>query len=277
MFGNMTHDEWMSCIKPKVHGSWNLHESLPSGMDFFVTLSSVASITGSRGQANYAAANAYQDALVRHRIHHGERAFTLNLGPVLDVGFAAENDIFDMLAVSGFEGITKDELLRLLELACDPHAQHEHHQIITGLGGVRHLPDGGSDGVYWLQRPLFSAVKAAQAGAEIRPDVESQQKEQPVGSLLTAASIGSERHQVITDALVSKLARALSIPAEDVDTSKPIYAAGVDSLVALEIRYWLMKEVKANISVLEVMSSSSLHDFAAFVETKSEYAEAASK
>ena len=51
----MTHQQWEGCIKPKVHGSWNLHEHLPIDMDFFVCLSSAAGVAGSLGQGNYAA------------------------------------------------------------------------------------------------------------------------------------------------------------------------------------------------------------------------------
>jgi len=51
----MTHDQYVGAIRPKVQGSWNLHENLPKNLDFFVLLSSSAGIAGSRGQANYAA------------------------------------------------------------------------------------------------------------------------------------------------------------------------------------------------------------------------------
>ena len=57
-------DRFERVLAPKVIGSWLLHEmtaALP--LDFFVMFSSVASILGAAGQANYAAANAFEDAL----------------------------------------------------------------------------------------------------------------------------------------------------------------------------------------------------------------------
>ncbi|KAH8429183.1 uncharacterized protein LDX57_006852 [Aspergillus melleus] len=56
-FESMTHQAWQEVISPKVQGTWNLHQQLPSGMDFFIMLSSISGVLGSRGQANYAASN----------------------------------------------------------------------------------------------------------------------------------------------------------------------------------------------------------------------------
>ena len=55
MYENMTHEQYMAAVRPKVQGSWNLHNHLPKDMDFFVLLSSSAGVAGSRGQGNYAA------------------------------------------------------------------------------------------------------------------------------------------------------------------------------------------------------------------------------
>lgn len=49
IFENMTHAQFMAAIRPKVQGSWNLHDLLPKDPDFFVMLSSSAGIAGSRG------------------------------------------------------------------------------------------------------------------------------------------------------------------------------------------------------------------------------------
>lgn len=51
----MTHEQYIGAVRPKVQGTWNLHQYLPKDMDFFVLLSSSAGIAGSRGQGNYSA------------------------------------------------------------------------------------------------------------------------------------------------------------------------------------------------------------------------------
>ena len=62
----MTWDDWNASTSVKVQESWNLHESLPTGMHFFVMLSSMAGIFGNVAQSSYYAGNIYQDALARY-------------------------------------------------------------------------------------------------------------------------------------------------------------------------------------------------------------------
>ncbi len=80
-------------LAPKVWGSWNLHmltESLP--LDFFVMFSSAASVMGSAGQGNYAAANAFMDALAVHRRTQGLPGLSINWGGWSEVGMASSMD-----------------------------------------------------------------------------------------------------------------------------------------------------------------------------------------
>ncbi len=67
--------ERVARVRAKVEGSWLLHRltrSIP--LDFFVMFSSAATVLGVRGQADYAAANAFLDGLAHHRRALGLRA-----------------------------------------------------------------------------------------------------------------------------------------------------------------------------------------------------------
>lgn len=87
----MTYQQFQAAIGPKVRGSWNLQAVLDKDLDFFVMLSSITSIVGNRGQAKYAAGNAYQDALARQLVAQGVKAVSINLGTIKTVGYVAEN------------------------------------------------------------------------------------------------------------------------------------------------------------------------------------------
>jgi NADPH:quinone reductase-like Zn-dependent oxidoreductase/SAM-dependent methyltransferase len=77
-------------LGPKVTGLWNLHE-LTRGMalEFFVAYSSVASVLGSAGQSNHAAANAFVDSLMAWRRRNGLPGLSINWGPWSELGGAA--------------------------------------------------------------------------------------------------------------------------------------------------------------------------------------------
>ncbi len=101
---------------PKVQGSWNLHEcSLSKPLDFFVLFSSIASTLGSPGQGNYAAANAYMDALAYFRQEKGLPALSINWGPWAEVGLAAK--LTERHREGGFFALKPDVGMKALKLA----------------------------------------------------------------------------------------------------------------------------------------------------------------
>ena len=79
-------------MAPKVIGGWLLSElSRDCDLECFVVFSSILSLTGSAGQANYSAANAFLDALVARRRAEGLPALGLNFGPWAESGLATES------------------------------------------------------------------------------------------------------------------------------------------------------------------------------------------
>ena len=74
-------------LKPKVDGAIYLDRVFQHHkLDFFITLSSIAAITGNPGQAVYAAANGFLAALTAQRRARGDPASTINLGAILGTG-----------------------------------------------------------------------------------------------------------------------------------------------------------------------------------------------
>ncbi|MGB0126281.1 MAG: SDR family NAD(P)-dependent oxidoreductase, partial [Rhodocyclaceae bacterium] len=79
-------------LAAKVRGSWNLHR-LAGDLDFLVLFSSGASVGGSAGQANHAAANAFEDALAWYRQAAGLPTLSINWGPWAEIGAAADRKL----------------------------------------------------------------------------------------------------------------------------------------------------------------------------------------
>jgi NADP-dependent 3-hydroxy acid dehydrogenase YdfG/acyl carrier protein len=89
MIAMQNEDRFNAVLKPKIDGSWNLHEiSLSFDLDVFVLFSSVASIFGPAGQSNYASANAFLDSLADYRKQLRLPVHVINWGPWASVGMA---------------------------------------------------------------------------------------------------------------------------------------------------------------------------------------------
>jgi myxalamid-type polyketide synthase MxaE and MxaD len=98
-------------LAPKLSGAWNLHQlTLRRELDQFVLFSSASSLLGNSGQANYAAANAFLDALAEHRRGVGLPALAINWGAWRDVGMLARvGDVSRALERRGLVGMSTNE------------------------------------------------------------------------------------------------------------------------------------------------------------------------
>jgi NAD(P)-dependent dehydrogenase (short-subunit alcohol dehydrogenase family) len=260
IFENMSFEDWVSATRPKIQGSWNLHTLLPRDLDFFVLLSSSAGVIGARGQANYAAGNAFQDALAHHRRYRNLKAVSLDLGPILGVGMVAEDEAtLDILRKSGFLGVRERDFHILVEAAMSGYTIDGHvtpPQVIVGTvtGGL--ILQNGVEDPYWHASPLFSIMR----GVDLPPSsmTSSTSERASMQELLTSSTSLFEATSVVTEGLATLLAKSMNMQPADLDTGKPANAYGVDSLVAVGTRNWIFRETGVDVSVFEILSENSV-------------------
>jgi acyl carrier protein len=262
----MTHAQWEATIRSKVETSWNLHNILPQGMDFFVLLSSLSGIYGSVSQANYAAGNTFKDALARYRTSHGEKAVAFNLGWMRTIGIIAENEEYQKLRELGADmaKVESEELLSLFNIYCDPAHPVLHpdkSQLLVGVVTPGECLAMGMEPPFNMRHPLFAGFRQSAGGTSVTDD----QGGVDFPSLFKRTDGEEAKADVVVQALAVKLGRALSMTPDDIDATKPLFEYGVDSLVAVELRNWIGKEFAADIAVFDIMGGSTVSAIGALV------------
>ena len=114
---NQSVERFFKVFAPKASGAWNLHQAtLDHDLDFFILYSSAASVTGSGGQSNYAAANAFLDGLAHYRHALGLSALSVDWGPWAESAMVRSmGDGGSRAAAQGWKAMSPREALPLLE------------------------------------------------------------------------------------------------------------------------------------------------------------------
>ncbi|MEU5979719.1 type I polyketide synthase, partial [Streptomyces sp. NPDC047315] len=217
-------------LRPKADAAWHLHE-LTRHLDLtaFVLFSSVAATFGTPGQANYAAANAYLDALAHQRRADGLPALSLGWGPWAQAsgmtGHLGRADL-DRLHRAGLRSLPTDEALLLLDAALAGDDAH----VVPAKTDPARLPATGM--LRAIAAPAPAPRRAAAAAAPAATD-------RPDGDLRTrlAALSGAERTTLLLDLVRGHTAVVLghASPA-DIDADQPFKEAGFDSLTSVDLR-----------------------------------------
>ncbi|KAL9616846.1 MAG: hypothetical protein Q9160_008302 [Pyrenula sp. 1 TL-2023] len=224
-------------------------------------------VCGTHGQANYAAGNAYQDALAQYLVSKGERAVALDLGNFQSIGhwetMNNSEELAKAMGARNYRSVSEAELHSVLHYYCDPTLQPwpapEDAQIVVGLDLPSRMRRRGLEDPYWMARPMLKhlyAVDTGTHGEDARLGTET--KNISLALNLPEASSLSEAAEVILDGLRGKLMRTLGIDHADADPALTMNQLGVDSLAAVEIRTWLKNVAGADIVIFEILGNLSI-------------------
>ncbi|RYP75275.1 hypothetical protein DL771_002495 [Monosporascus sp. 5C6A] len=266
IYENMTIDDWNASLRPKVQATRNLHQLLPRDMDFFICLSSVAGIIGSRGQANYNAGNTYQDVLMRHRAASGLRATSINLGLVLGIGVSTERqEVFQLLKGGGLLGMDETDVLNVVKAAISGRAPE---QVVMGLSTGGRLQKMEAADPYWFRDARFAAVRQLDRQRFGASEADGRRNWK---SIFAAAASEDEVYDILLAGVLEGISSLLKLNSEDMDPRKSLPHYGIDSLMGIEVRTWLMQEFQADLSVFDIVSNDSLSAFVRKVMARSAF------
>jgi NAD(P)-dependent dehydrogenase (short-subunit alcohol dehydrogenase family)/acyl carrier protein len=247
----LTDHDVHAVLRPKVHGAWNLHELTRNRtLDFFVCCSSIASAWGSRGQAHYAAGNAFLDVLAHLRRAAGLTSVTVNWGPWVEGGMTSP-EAETLLRRVGIRPLaTGDALAAFASLACGDRAQVVVADIDWHLfrgsyeaRGQRHLLDRLATG---------AGLSAASV-------------ENPLVKRITVAAPG-DREGLLVDVVRQEVAGVLAVPDPSrVDPTQGLFDMGLDSLMALELRTRLETLVSRSLPATLVFDAPTIQAIARYL------------
>ncbi|MEZ4732263.1 MAG: beta-ketoacyl reductase, partial [Caldilineaceae bacterium] len=234
-----TAERFAAVMAPKVAGAWHLHTLTQQlALDFFVCFSSVASLLGSPGQSNYAAANAFMDTLMQQRHARGLPGLSINWGGWAEVGLAAH--LSDRMQMQGMALIPPPQGRRLFAYLLQ--------QSPASLAG--------QIGVVPRRRPVAAAAETAEKKAQ---GLRERLAELPP----------AERQPHLHTYIHRELAAVLGLSAaRTVEPDARLFDIGLDSLMAVELKNRL--ETRLNVALpstllfdyptLEVLGHYLLHD-----------------
>ncbi|EHK20651.1 uncharacterized protein TRIVIDRAFT_223622 [Trichoderma virens Gv29-8] len=177
----------------------------------------------------------------RGNYNAGLPATSMNLG--IGVGITAERgEILSYLKTGAMIGLHEQEVLAVVQAVMSGKMPI---QAVVGLAtGGHHLEKNGHEG------------DSGDSGADLQ-------------AVLRAASTLAEAADAVCVALVRKLAKAMMVEIEELDPTRPANSYGVDSLVAVEVRAWVFKEVKSDVSAFDILSNMPLQPLATKIAAKS--------
>lgn len=267
VYEKMSVEDYARAIRPKVQGSWNLHEVLSDvDLEYFIMLSSLNGITGNVSQANYAAGNTFQDAIARHRSARGLPAVAIDLGMVRGVGYVAETDgVANRLERMGFRAVDEEEVLHLIQDAILHPIRHAtDSQILTGFNS--HLGAGNTN-VFWAKDPILGGVLRA-TGIKSKTRSNRVHDAMDLREQLANVPLPDDRLVVLQTAIVRKLAAMFFVDDETIQVGESLARYGVDSLVAVELRNWLVVQLAIEVSIFDIMQSASVKQLASSLAAK---------
>ncbi|KAI0454247.1 hypothetical protein F5B21DRAFT_524900 [Xylaria acuta] len=265
MFDNMSYESWSECLRPKIHGTWNLHQQLPRDLDFFVMFSSTAGIIGSQGQSNHAAGNTFQDKLAAYRLARGQAAISLNLSFLESEGYMAENHetLMRYANVKHMLLMSQPEVLAMLEHYCDPAVSRlvnsSQSRVVLGLALPADVTSRGMEPSSWMYEPMFANLHQI-ATANHSPSSDDSPRARDTGPSLTKQAIEApsiqEAGSILAKGLAAKVIGILSLASDQFNPSLPLYSYGVDSLIAVERRNWVIKVLKVDMAIFEILGGA---------------------
>lgn len=251
---SLTTERMESVLGPKAMGAWLLHEKSKSlSLDYFVMFSSVSSTFGNPAQGNYAAANAFLDALAHHRHAIGLPALAINWGALGGEGYVARNErVAEYLARQGTIPLEPKEVTLLMESFLSAGATQalalraDWTKWRSSFRGSQENP---------LMERLFADGVETQGTTGSRSDWRLKIESAPA----------DKRAEIIVLAVLDVVGSVLRVKPENLRPDQPLTDLGLDSLMAVEIETSLESALGVALPPASLMRARTIAQIASLI------------
>nr|QCQ29632.1 polyketide synthase-nonribosomal peptide synthase [Alternaria oxytropis] len=270
LFEEVEYDSIERAMLPKVEGSIYLDELFYSTpLDFFIFFTSVATVVGTSGQSTYVTANAFMSALAKQRRDiRGVVGSDIAIGAVQGVGYLMKDTSLgrDYFTRRGYRNLSEQDVQQLFAeaiLAGKPGHQG-NSQVVSGIQPFREAYKNLTANVHFQHMRLQDGDQSYGGQGDGRGSAAS------VRARLASVKSQTEALAVVQDAFLVRLRLILMMPkTEVIDPQISLVQLGADSIMAVDIRAWFLKELDVDILVLKILGpSESVADLVAEPVTK---------
>ena len=250
----LTRERMRTVLAPKAYGAWLLHQgTLGMSLDCFVMFSSLSSIFGNSGQANYAAANAFLDSLAHHRAAMGLPALAINWGALGGEGYVARNErVAEYLARQGTTPLSPREVVFLMESFLNAGATQAMAMRVD-WSKWRQSSRGAQES------PLLERIYAAGVDAPETSGAKSDWRRK------IESAAPAERAAVIGEAVRDVVGSVLRVKPEGLRFDQPLTDLGLDSLMAVEIENSIESSIGVALPPASLMRARTIGQIATLI------------
>jgi acyl transferase domain-containing protein/SAM-dependent methyltransferase/NADP-dependent 3-hydroxy acid dehydrogenase YdfG len=256
--GNLTDEQMEAMFRPKVLGTWVLHELTKMlALDFFLVFSSTTSLLGAKGMAHYAAANQFVDAFAHYRRSVGLPMLSVNWGAWDVMRLASRKEQAD-IAETGILPMQSEKVFSVLG---DLIASRRSQVMIANID--------------WdVLKPLFEAHRTRPLLEHLgnrHPECSSTNVmpiPAPANLYAAMGMMPEDRRKFIEAFVLEQTARVLGFRSGDFPPADvPLTDIGLDSLMAVDLKHRLQTGLGQELSPTIVFDYPTVSGMVGMLET----------